>query len=220
MLVTEPVVAAFTLWSSLCFGIVYICIQSVTQVYQTNYGFTDSQCGLLQLSLLLGLYLGVLPCMYQNAAYQRCTHRNNGVPIPERRLPASVIASLIGLAGGLFWYAWASYPNVHWILPTIGLALIGFGVQVVVTAAAQYVTDAYTLFAGSAISCFAFGENIFAAWLPLASRKMYDVLGFQWASTVLAFAALILTIAPVVLLIWGEKIRGRSPFIKEARYLG
>ena len=80
-------------------------------------------------------------------------------------------------------------------------------------------TDAYTLFAGSAVSCFAFGENMFAAWLPLASRRMYDVLGFQWASTVLAFAALTLTGAPMVLLVWGEKVRGRSRFIREARYL-
>ena len=220
MLFTEPVLAAFVLWSALCFGIIYTGIQSVAQIYQTNYGFTDAQCGLVQLSLLTGLYLGVMPCVYQNAEYQRCTRRNHGTPIPERRLPASVGASLIGLAGGLFWYAWASYPHVHWILPTIGLAFIGLGVQVVVTAAALYVTDAYTLYAGSAISCFAFAENIFAAWLPLASRRMYDVLGFQWASTLLAFAALVLSMAPVVLLIWGERLREKSPFIKMAKYSG
>ena len=45
MLLTEPVVAAFTLWSAFCFGIVYTCIQSIAQIYEPYYGFTDAQCG-------------------------------------------------------------------------------------------------------------------------------------------------------------------------------
>ena len=45
MLFTEPVVASFSLWSGFCFGIVYTCIQSISQIYQANYSFTDSQCG-------------------------------------------------------------------------------------------------------------------------------------------------------------------------------
>ena len=89
-----------------------------------------------------------------------------------------------------------------------------------VTAVALYITDAYSMFAGSAVSAVGFGENLMAAWLPLASRRMYNVLGYQWASAVLGFAALALTAAPVVLLIWGEKVRGRSRFIRDARYLG
>lgn len=72
-----------------------------------------------------------------------------------------------------------------WILPTVGLGFVGFGVQIVVTAAAMYVTDAYSKFAGSAIANVAFGENMMAAWLPLATRRMYNVLGFQWASSLL-----------------------------------
>ena len=219
MLVTEPVIAAFTLWSAFCFGIVYTSIQSIAQIYQSNYSFTDSQAGLLQLALLTGLCLGLLPCLAQNAYYHRCTRQNNNTPIPERRLPISCLASLFALSGGLFWYAWSSYPHVHWIVPTVGLALIGFGVQIVVTAVALYTADAYSLFAGSALSAVGFGENLMAAWLPLASRRLYTVLGFQWASTVLAFAALALTAAPAVLLVWGEKVRERSPFIREARYL-
>ncbi|KAL8953315.1 MAG: hypothetical protein Q9222_000839 [Ikaeria aurantiellina] len=220
MLFTEPVIAAFTLWSGLCFGIVYTGIQSVGQIYQVNYGFSSAQCGLLQIAVLVGLLLGVLPCLLQNTYYQNCTLQNNNIPIPERRLPVSIVASLFGLTGGLFWYAWASCPYLHWILPTIGLAFIGFGVQVVVTAVALYIADAYSLFAGSALSAVGFGENLMAAWLPLASKQMYGVLGNQWASALLGFATLALAGAPIVLFIWGEEVRGRSHFIKEARYLG
>ena len=45
MLLTEPVVIAFTLWSAFCFGIVYTCIQSIAQIYEAYYGFTDAQSG-------------------------------------------------------------------------------------------------------------------------------------------------------------------------------
>ena len=45
MLFTEPVIAAFTLWSAFCFGIVYTCIQSISQIYGAYYGFTDAQSG-------------------------------------------------------------------------------------------------------------------------------------------------------------------------------
>ena len=45
MLFTEPVVASFTAWSAFCFGIVYACIQSIAQIYEANYDFTDAHCG-------------------------------------------------------------------------------------------------------------------------------------------------------------------------------
>ncbi|KAL8712569.1 MAG: hypothetical protein Q9220_003100 [cf. Caloplaca sp. 1 TL-2023] len=220
MLFTEPVIAAFTLWSGLCFGIVYTGIQSVGQIYTVNYSFSAAQCGLLQLAVLVGLVLGLIPCLLQNSYYQRCTAQNNNIPIPERRLPVSILASLFGLTGGLFWYAWASCPYLHWILPTIGLAFIGFGVQVVVTSVGLYIADAYSLFAGSALSAVGFGENLMAAWLPLATKRMYGTLGNQWASALLGFATLALAAAPIALVVWGEGVRGRSRFIKEARYLG
>ena len=91
--------------------------------------------------------------------------------------------------------------------------------MVIITAVDMYITDSYAKYAGSAVAAVAFGENIFAAWLPLAANRMYTVLGFQWASSLLGFVAVTLTLAPIVLFFKGEAIRRRSPFIKEASYL-
>ena len=195
--------------------------QSVAQVYSTNYGFSDSASGLVQIALFVGEAIGFFACFPQNAYYQRSAGRNlvePGSPIPEARLPLSIPASLIGLAGGLFWYAWSSFPQIHWMLPSIGLAFVGSGIMVIVTAVDMYITDAYTKYAGSAIAAVAFGENMFAAWLPLATKSMYTNLGFQWASSLLGFVALALTLAPIALLIKGAAIRKRSKFIKKASY--
>ncbi|KAL8846238.1 MAG: hypothetical protein Q9221_008670 [Calogaya cf. arnoldii] len=181
LLVTEPVVFFLTLWAAFCFGLVFIMTQSVAQVYHETYGFGDPASGLVQISL-------------------RSAERNTvdpGVPIPEARLSLSIPASLVGLGGGLFWYAWATFPHVHWMVPTIGLAFVGFGIVVIITAVDLYIADAYLKFAGSAIAAMALGDNLFAAWLPLAAKSMYTNLGFRWASSLLGFVALVLTLAPI-----------------------
>ena len=221
LLCTEPVVFFFTLWSSFSFGLVFISTQSVAQVYSNSYGFSDASSGLVQVALFIGELAGFVACFPQNRYYLRSAARNPvepGVPIPEARLPLSILASLLGLAGGHFWYAWASYSYVHWIVPTLGLAFIGFGIMVIVTTVSMYITDAYTKYAGSAIAAIAFGENMFAAWLPFAAKPMYTVLGFQWASSLLGFVALVLTLASIALLWKGERIRERSQFIRKASF--
>lgn len=219
LLCVEPVVFCFTLWSSFSFGLVFISTQSVAQVYSTNYAFTDGASGLVQIALFVGEICGFFACFPQNRYYQKSAARNAaeaGVPIPEARLPFSIPASLLGLTGGLFWYAWSSFGYVHWMVPTIGLAFVGFGIMVIVTTVDFYITDAYGRYAGSAIAAVAFGENVFAAWLPLAASSMYTALGFQWASSLLGFVALILTLAPIGLVLIGDKVRKRSKFIERA----
>jgi len=47
---------------------------------------------------------------------------------------------------------------------------------------------------------------------------MYDSLGYQWASSLLAFLGVLLAFAPLVLLVYGRQIRARSPFMSEASY--
>lgn len=221
LLCTEPVVFFLMLWAAFCFGLVFISTQSVAQVYSTVYGFSNAAAGLIQLALLVGEIVGFFACLPQNSYYQRSAARNSveaGVPIPEARLPLSIPASLIGLAGGLFWYGWASFPHVPWIVPTVGLGFIGFAIMVVINTVDLYIMDAYTKYAGSAVAAVSLGENLFAAWLPLSATAMYTNLGFQWASSLLGFVALALTLAPIFLLFKGASVRKKSKFISEASY--
>lgn len=118
----------------------------------------------------------------------------------------------------LFFYGWTSHPFLPWILPAVGLAFIGFGVTVVMQAIMMYITDAYAKHAASASAAVCFGENMFAAFLPLAAQSMYTKLNFQWASSILAFIALLLSFAPIVLVWKGPYIRAHSPFMREAMY--
>lgn len=218
LLCTEPVLLASTLWSAFSFGTVFLFTQSAAQVFRSLYGWEDHSTSYILGAVVIGEILGWFPTLYSSRLYLRSAARNTetpGRPIPEARLYVSVAASFFGITGGMFVYAWTSYPHVPWIAPAIGLGMVGFGIQVVVSAVADYITDAYAVsgYAGSAISAVAFGENIFAGFLPLAAQSMYTRLGFQWASSLLGFLALVLSFAPVIFIWKGREFRRRSPFM-------
>lgn len=224
LLVTEPVVFFFTLLSALSYGLLFIATQSVPQVYGTSYAFTEPQTGLIQASIVVGEVLGFLACAciggpYFARASTRSAKVAGGNPqLSEVRLYLAVPSLLLGVTGGLFVYGWTSYADLTYWAPTAGLLLIGFGSVVVMQAIMMYITDSYTKYAASASAAVCFGENIAAAYLPLASQSMYTNLGLHWASTLLAFFALALSCAPVVLVFKGRAIRERSVFMREAIY--
>lgn len=218
MLFTEMIVGTFTLWSSFAFGTVLMMAASIPLVCTELYGWSAAKGGLLQTALLVGEVLGFAACAIQDTIiYPRLTAKR---PNPEARLYIAVPATMIGMAGGIFLYAWMSRSSTHWAVLSIGIMFAGFGVTCIVTAVAIYVTDCYTAHAGSAISAVAFGENVFAAFLPLAVRDMYEKLGVHWAGSVLGFASLALCIAPVGLLIAGSRIRGRSKYLSGGFHRG
>lgn len=216
LLTTEPTVFIFMLWCAFSFGLIFISTESIAQVFTTTFKFEDYQTGLIQCSMFVGEIFGVFFCLLINQYYARSA-RSKGTesdkPIVERSLHFSIPATIIGLAGGLLIYAWTSYSQLPWIAPSIGLALQGCATQIIVNAVTIYITDSYERYAASAVAGIAFGENTFAAFLPLASLPMYSKLGFQWASSLLGFVALILTAAPIVLTWKGPQIRARSKAI-------
>lgn len=219
MLCTESVVFVATIWAAFSLGSIYLFTQSVEQVYGELYGWGAVQAGYVQGAIVIGEILGCGFCMFSNRWYYASAIRNTeapGTPIPEARLYASVVGGFFGVTGGMLVYGWTSYPTIHWIVPTVGLAMVGFGTTAVVVSIANYLIDAYSKYAASALGAVGLVENSSIAFIPLAAEAMYTNLGFQWASSLLAFVSLALVATPFAVLKWGREIRSRSPFMKEA----
>lgn len=220
MLITEPVVLFFTLWISFAWGILYLFFGSVVQTYQANYDWSNFQTGLVQLAISVGALIGTLINPLQDRFYLASARRNTerpGKPIPEARLYFAVPGSFL-FAASLFWYGWASQPDIHWIVTTIGIAVAGVGIYSIYMGVVNYLTDAYEKFNASALSAASLGRNSFGAFLPLATYELFNNLGFGWAGSLLGFVALALSFVPVVLIIKGREIRARSPFMREAMF--
>lgn len=220
MLITEFVVISFTLWVSFAWGILFLFQSSITQVFSSLYGFGTFQTTLIQLALSVGAVIATIINPIQDRLYLRSAKRNEespGKPIPEARLYFSVPGSLL-FTVGLFWYGWASYSSLHWIVPTLGIVCVGIGIYEIYMAVVNYLADAYEKYAASALSAASLGRNTFGAFLPLASQSLYNNLGFHWASSLLGFIGLALSVVPVILLLKGPEIRKRSPFMSESTY--
>lgn len=219
MICTESVVFISTLWSAFSLGTIYLFTQSAEQVFGELYGWGAIKGGYVQAAIVIGEIIGWIYCLLTNHWYYKSALQNTeipGVEIPEARLYPALVGGLVGVTGGMFVYAWTSYSFLPWIAPAIGLAMVGAGSVCVVVSIANYLVDAYSKFAGSAVGAIGLGENIFVAFLPLAAQPMYTNLGFHWASSLLGFISLVLAFAPVAVFIWGKEIRARSPFMKEA----
>ncbi|KAJ6164462.1 hypothetical protein N7470_003134 [Penicillium chermesinum] len=219
MFFTESVVFVSVMWSSFTIGTLYLFTQSVEQVFAGLYGWSAAQCGYVQGAIVIGEIIGWAASLFSAKLYFSSASRNKevpGTPIPEARLYLAIVGGIFGLSGGMFIYAWTSYPDLPWIAPAIGLGVVGAGSVIVVTGISDYIVDSYAKYSGSAIGIAACGENIFSAFVPLAAMAMYSNLGFQWASTLLAFISLALSFAPTLFIVYGKEIRARSPFMREA----
>ncbi|KAJ4859867.1 major facilitator superfamily domain-containing protein [Trichoderma breve] len=205
LLVAEPTITSFTIWTSFAFGLVFISTQSVPLVFARAYSWGSYSSGLAQSAIAIGEIIGFAACLYQNHIYHD--------PVPESILYLSIPSTAIALSGGLFMYGWSIF-QAHWVVTALALLLIGYASMVIVTAVTIYITHSYAGFAASAIAAVAFGENLFAAFLPLATKAMYEDLGYQWASSLLGFVALTLTLAPIILLWKGRAIRGRGKMVQ------
>jgi len=81
----------------------------------------------------------------------------------------------------------------------------------------NYLTDAYEIFAASAMSATSICRSIFGALLPLAAGPMYTALGISWASSLLGFLALAMCVIPFAFIKYGDRIRANSRFCQELR---
>jgi hypothetical protein len=149
---------------------------------------------------------------FNDQIYKRLRTRNNGVGIPEFRVPLLIPGS-IAIPIGLFWYGWTGQAHAHWILPNIGAAIFCFGVITCFQALQSYTIDAYPRYAASAISTLNVTRSLTGFGFPLFAPYIYDALGYGWGNSVLAFAALAFgIIGPLVLWKYGAHLRARSTY--------
>jgi hypothetical protein len=72
--------------------------------------------------------------------------------------------------------------------------------------------EAYPLYAASALAANAFVRCIFAGAFPLFGVQMYEKLGYQWATTLLALLTVAMLPFPFLFFKYGKRIRARSRF--------
>ena len=74
---------------------------------------------------------------------------------PEGRLYFSCIESAL-LPIGLFWFAWTSFSQIPWIVPTLAVGCATMGIFSIYLAVFNYLADTYHRYASSALAAQSF----------------------------------------------------------------
>ncbi|KAI8944078.1 major facilitator superfamily domain-containing protein [Xylaria longipes] len=211
LLALEPMCLLLSLLSAVLLGVIYLFFGAFPLVFGGNFGFNLWQVGLSFLGIFVGMIAGAATNPVWHSVHRRLVRQNHGVCEPEFRLASSILGAVL-VPIGLFWFAWTSFPWLHWILPIIGSAIFGCGTLLVFNGIFTFLVDTYPLYAASALAANSFLRCTFAAAFPLFGDQLYRGVGYQWASSILAFITLALMPLPYVFFIYGKRLRLRSRF--------
>ncbi|KAL1838564.1 hypothetical protein VTJ49DRAFT_2524 [Mycothermus thermophilus] len=212
LLFTEPIVTLLSIYMAFIYGLLYLFLTAYPFVFQGVHGMSPGIGGLTFFGMITGQILAGVAILLQQPWYMRKLAANNGIPIPEWRLPP-VVAGGAAFAGGLFWFGWSGYrADIHWIVPTLSGILTGFGLASIFLQSLNYLVDAYLMFAASAIAANTFLRSLAGAGFPLFARYMFEGMGIQWASTLLGCVAAVMVPIPIIFYLYGHKIRAKSAY--------
>jgi multidrug resistance protein len=213
LMTTQIIVIVMGLYQAYLYGLMYIVLATFPRLWTEKYHQSLSRGGLNYLSLGLGYGVGIqISARVQDRVYAILKRRNNGVGLPEFRVPMMIPIAVI-LPLGFFLYGWTAQAHIHWIFPNIGAFIFAAGIMVGFNALMTYVVDSYPTYCASASAAISLLRSVAAFALPLSAPPMYDALGYGWGNSLLAFIAIgIGGPAPVLLWLYGSKLRARSTF--------
>ncbi|KAI0425710.1 polyamine transporter 1 [Xylaria sp. FL1042] len=212
LLFFEPIVTLISIYVAFIYGLLYLFLTAYPLVFQGVHHFNAGQSGLAFLGMVVGQLLAGIAVLSTQPWYQRKLAANNGIPVPEWRLPIIIVGG-VAFTGGIFWFGWSGYrADIHWIVPILSGILSGFGLLTIFLQSLNYLVDCYLMFAASAIAANTFLRSLFGATFPLFATYLFKGLGIQYASTLLGGIAALLVPIPVLFYIYGPKLRAKSAF--------
>ena len=123
----------------------YISLSAFPLVYSGVHHWRPGVGSLPFLSMMLGMFTAGAASVAINPAWVRKYHANGNRAEPEWRLPLAFAGS-IAFTVGLFWICWTGADeSVHWIVPTIGGYVLGFGILSIFMMLIMYLVDAYLM---------------------------------------------------------------------------
>lgn len=211
LLFGELIVLLISVYMSVLYGLLYMFFVAYPIIYQKGKGWDAGKTGLMFIPLAVGVLCSSFCAPLVNKHYMTLVRKHNGNPPAEARLIPMMISCWF-VPIGLFIFAWTSYPHVSWAGPAFGGFPVGFGFIFLYNAANNYIVDSYQHQAASALAAKTCIRSFWGAATVLFTSQMYDRLGYQWASSLLAFLALACCGIPFLFYFYGAQIRARSKY--------
>ncbi|KAG9642641.1 MFS general substrate transporter, partial [Aureobasidium melanogenum] len=211
MIAKEPILIILTIYMSLVYGILYLTFEAYPISFERDRGWSPGIASLPFIAIFIGVVLACATIGGFSKTWYAKRLIESGKLNPEDRLPPMIAGSLI-LPIGLFWFAWTSHPDTQWAAQVVSGIFIGLGIILIFMSGVTYMVDVYLLNANSAIAINTFIRSGVAAGFPMFATYMFEGLGVDWATSLLAFVCIALIPFPLIFWFYGKKIRSLSKF--------
>ncbi|KAJ7646641.1 MFS general substrate transporter [Roridomyces roridus] len=211
LLIFDRMALLLDTWTALMLGILYLMFQAFPIIFEDGHHFNVQSTGLSFIGIGIGMFLGLATQPIWNRVSAKEAAKHGGKAPPETALIMGQVGGiLVPLA--LYWFAFTTYPKVHWVVPIIASVPFGTGVFFVFTATFTYLVTAYRPIAASAMASNSALRSSFAAAFPLFASAMYHRLGTAGATALLAGLATVMAPLPFVFRKIGPRLRAKSRF--------
>jgi MFS family permease len=163
----------------------------------------------------VGSTFGIVLCAsLLDRIYIKFRKANNGIAIPEHRMPL-VIASAALLPVSVMFFGWSA--ERHWPVAFLLLAvgLLGFSLLIGMVPLMAYVVDAFGNYSASALTAVLITRCLMGTFLPLAVAPLTDSLGYGIGFSILAAACIVVAPIPILVLRYGSHWRQSSAYTKD-----
>ncbi|KNG86201.1 putative MFS transporter [Aspergillus nomiae NRRL 13137] len=212
----RPIEILFTFPAVLCCGLQYACgviwltiLSSVIALVfpLPPYEFTPEQIGYMSVGPFVGNLIGSFYGGFLGDwSIKYFSRRNSGYYEPEMRLYILHLPA-VALCGGLIMFGVTIDKGMHWILPSIGGALFGFGLGSISDACLTLVIDSYMEITGDAFTGVAFLRNAFSIGIPFAISPWMEHSGLTKMFVTCGFISLGVTVTLLGMAIYGKRFR-------------
>ncbi|KAL5339394.1 major facilitator superfamily domain-containing protein [Aspergillus crustosus] len=212
--ILDPAVLFSTIYTSLIYAIFYSFFESFPLIFEGVYHFKFEITGLPFLAVLpaLAVASAFLMGYWYFSVVRHFPKKGFGAfGEPERRLVPALV-NCLWTPVGLFITAWTSTPQIHWLLPTLGLALNILSTFTVIVCMLQYLAFTYPRYAASLFAANDFARSMLAAGAIMFARPMFLGMGVGGGISLLAGVDLCCCVLLGGLWWWGGRLRGGSRF--------
>ncbi|THY81901.1 hypothetical protein D6C93_09393 [Aureobasidium pullulans] len=215
MIFNTPIVSLLCLYAAFVYGLLYLLLTTITQVFVEVYGWSLGKSGLAYLGLGVGFLLGVaIVGGTANRLVVKAAQNNNGILIPEKRLLPCIWFSFL-IPVSFFWYGFTAAHDTHWALPICGLAPFAIGMIGVFLPIQTYLIDAAPKYGACSTAALASSRNVVGTFLPLAGPHLYKTLGVDWGNFTLGCIAVLLIPIPALIYRYGAVLRKKTPWMTD-----
>lgn len=211
---TEPIVAFLGIYNGFAYGLLFLYLDGIFDVFVFNNGLSYIGADLTYLNFVVGVVIMfVIFVPIQTWLYRR-DRLKHGHGRPEARFLIS-IGMVWFFPISLFWFAFTSDGSVSYWSPVVAGGVLGVADPLLWLGMINYITDSYPNVAGSAIAAFLIPSFIIAAAFVHIGLVMFEQMSTTWAMATLGFISLGIVALVYILYFFGPKIRARSKLARK-----